>query len=219
MCGCSLLWPQPRPQPPPQGASPTPAGFILYWAFVTEQQWELGCAGLQHGLEGVTHKLSVCQAAQSSILGARAASGPVPNQYLHKHCWTLTEALWLLWDRCVLNFLAGWSVLCTSVPQERLSPQKQVPKVLGASQSVLVISFMAMPSASAAMAMATASPRRKISHLVTTGVAGSEVGDVASRSSSRDVGSSTLVMPVSTTSLCTSNPAARRTGIEGFGRD
>lgn len=158
--------------------------------------------------------LSVHRAAQSSVLGIRTAVGPVPERHLSRCCQTPTGGtLWLLWDTHMLDSVAGLSVLRPSHPSGgAFAPQSKVPAVPGASQCLPVISFMTMPSASIAMAAATASPRRMISSLVAMVVAGGDVVGMASWGSTRYVGPSILVMPVSMTLLCASTPAARKTG-------
>lgn len=158
--------------------------------------------------------LAVHRAAQSSILVIGTAIGPVPERRLSKGCQTLTGGtLWLPWDRHVLDYVTGLSVLPMSHPSGgAFAPQSKVPAVPGASQCLPVISFMTIPSASIAMAAATASPRRMISSLVAMVVAGGDVAGMSSWSSTRYVGPSILVMPMSTTLLCASTPAARKTG-------
>lgn len=147
--------------------------------------------------------------AQSSILGVRAATGPVP---MSEQVLPNVLTLWLPWDRRVLGCCAGRSVFCTSICQEGVCPENKVPSIPGASQCLLVVSFMAMLSTRTAMAAAAASPRRTSSSLVTTAVTGGDVASVASWASSWYVGPSVLVMPVSTTPFCASTPAARRAG-------
>lgn len=133
----SLLQPEPCPQPPPKGASSSPAAFILYLAFVTEQWCEPGCARLrlagdsrQHGLGGVTRTLGVRRAAQSGILGVGAAAGPIPKRCLSRCCQMLTGALWLPWDRRVLDSFAGQSVLYVHPSRGAFTPKAKSPESL-----------------------------------------------------------------------------------------
>lgn len=103
---------------------------------------------------------------------------------------------------CWILLLAG---LCLVHPSVRrgLRPQRKVPGVPGASQCLLVMSFITMPSASTVTAAATASPRRTISSLVDMALPGGSPWG-----SGWKVAPSSLVMPVSTTPFCASTPAA-----------
>lgn len=192
-------------------------GLVFIW-HVTEQQWELGCAQLCLAGDGWSWSRlpahSVCIGQPGAVLWVlEQPQGLFLERWLSRCCRMLTGPLWLPWDRHELDSLAGQSELCKSIAQERLSPlQSKVPRVPGASQGLLVVSFMTMPSASTAMAAATASPRRMIRALVMATVGGGDVAGLDCWGSSWYVGPSTLVMPMSMTLFCASTPAARRTG-------
>lgn len=156
------------------------------------------------GREGATCTLGACRAAQSNILGVGAAVGPSPKQDLMRCCQRLNASA-LMGHAGAGSFC--WLVCALCIRQSGGASVPRVPEVPGASQCLLVTSFITMPSASTVMAAATASPRRTISSLVDMVLPGGSPWG-----SGWKVAPSSLVMAVSTTPFCASTPAAIRRG-------